>query len=325
MTDIIQQYRDVKPKLERLRVNIESVLKQIIDDKKVPLFSIESRLKDESSLASKAVRKHFENELDKVDDLCGIRVICYYQEDIKSICDIVEKEFCVLKKENKKDSLNDNQFGYTSYHYVVSLKEEWLSHPAARGLEGVRAEIQIRTMLMHTWAAISHKLLYKRESDVPAQFKRQLNRLSALIELADEQFDAIKNVKIQLVGEVSEKNSAVQVFSELTSDALVYIYQRYFENRKYDEEDISELLEEVRGAGFDFNNLVDKVELCLPVLDDLEREEAADDGDSLPMWSFTGAIRTILDLTSDSYFAERAEIFPEDYYTLTKKYRDRLR
>ena len=326
MTDIIQQYRDVKPKLERLRVNIENVLKQIIDEKKIPLFSIESRLKEESSLANKVVRKHFENELEKVDDLCGVRVVCYYQEDIKNICDIVEREFVVLQKDNKKDSLDDNQFGYTSYHYVVSLKEEWLSHPAARGLDGVRAEIQIRTMLMHTWAAISHKLLYKRENDVPAQFKRQLNRLSALIELADEQFDAIKNVKIQLVSEVSESNSAVQVFAELTSDALVYIYQRYFSDRRYDEEDIPEILEEIRGAGFDFNKLVEKVELCLPVLDEFEREEATPDVESFPMWSFSGAIRTILDLTSDSYFAERLEVFPEDfYYTLTKKYRDRLR
>lgn len=324
MTDIIQQYRDVKPKLERLRVNIEDVLKQILDEKKIPLFSIESRLKEESSLANKFVRKQFENELDKVDDLCGIRVVCYYQEDIRSICDIVEKEFDIIQKDNKKDSLDDNQFGYTSYHYVVSLKEEWLSHPTARGLDGVRAEIQIRTMLMHTWAAISHKLLYRRENDVPAQFKRQLNRLSALIELADEQFDAIKNVKIQLVSEVSANNSAVQVFSELTSDALVYIYQRYFENRKYDEEGVSKLLEEIRGAGFDFNKLVEKVELCLPVLDDLEREEATADVDSFPMWSFSGAIRTILDLSSDSYFAERAKFFPEGFYMLTKKYRDRL-
>lgn len=324
MKDVIQQYKDVKPLYERLRVNIKDVLDQILSEKKIPLFSIESRLKEEGSLANKTVRKQYEGSLDKIDDLCGVRVICYYQEDIESICSVVEEEFDVLQKENKKDALNDNQFGYTSHHYVVSLKKEWLSHPGARGLEGLRAEIQIRTMLMHTWAAISHKLLYKRESDVPPQFKRQLNRLSALIELADEQFDAIKNVKVLLVGELSESKSALREFQELSSDALVYIYQRYFSDRRHDDSEIPDLLEEIRSAGFDFNELVEKVELCLPILGDMEKEEAAETHDKTPMWKFSGVIRTILDLTSDAYFNPRAEAFQEDFYRITQKYRDLL-
>lgn len=60
--------------------------------------------------------------------------------------------------------------------------------PLFRDCDGLKVEEQLRTILMHVLAAISHKLLYKRENDAPNVLKRKLNRLSALIELADEQF-----------------------------------------------------------------------------------------------------------------------------------------
>lgn len=330
MSEIIDQFRDAKPKLERLRQNIESVIKQIIGERNIPVFGIESRIKNEESFVGKVARKSYSAPLDEIDDLCGVRVICYYQEDIENICDIVESEFEVLQKDNKKDALNDNQFGYTSYHYIVRLKNEWLAHPGARGLGGFRAEIQIRTMLMHTWAAISHKLLYKREADVPPQFKRQLNRLSALIELADEQFDAIKNVKVKLVEKLTENKLNLEDFSELSSDSLVAIYNRYFSDRAHDDNHIPSLLEEIREAGFNFKDLVEKIELCLPILTNFEKEEVEYEtgvgGErELPKWHFSGAVRTILDLTSDKYFESRAETFPPEIVAITEKYRRLIR
>ncbi|WP_448649961.1 GTP pyrophosphokinase [Pseudomonas fluorescens] len=326
MSDIISQYKEVKPKFERLRKNIASVLEQIIHEKKIPTFAIESRLKDEESLSSKVMRKSYTSPLDEIDDLCGIRVICYYQEDISNICSIIEQEFEILQKENKKDSLDDNQFGYSSYHYVVKLKENWLNHPNARGLNNLRAEIQIRTMLMHTWSAISHKLLYKREADVPYQFKRQLNRLSALIELADEQFDSIKNIKTQYIEELSHSNTGTTDDTSLSSDSLIAIQQRYFNNRNYQDGEIPGLVDEIRFAGFNLKQFIVNLERCLPILADMEKEESVQAEMELPLWSFAGAIRTILDLTSDDYYSHRGAAYPEDESSIiTNKYRKILR
>ncbi|GLH49983.1 GTP pyrophosphokinase [Pseudomonas lactis] len=326
MSDIISQYKEVKPKFERLRKNIASVLEQIIHEKKIPTFAIESRLKDEESLSSKVMRKSYTSPLDEIDDLCGIRVICYYQEDISNICSIIEQEFEILQKENKKDSLDDNQFGYSSYHYVVKLKENWLNHPNARGLNNLRAEIQIRTMLMHTWSAISHKLLYKREADVPYQFKRQLNRLSALIELADEQFDSIKNIKTQYIEELSHSNTGTTDDTRLSSDSLIAIQQRYFNNRNYQDGEIPGLVDEIRFAGFNLKQFIVNLERCLPILADMEKEESVQAEMELPLWSFAGVIRTILDLTSDDYYSHRGAAYPEDESSIiTNKYRKILR
>jgi ppGpp synthetase/RelA/SpoT-type nucleotidyltranferase len=322
MSDIIQQYRELKPKFERLKNNIDSVLKQILSERSIPVFAIETRLKDEASLSSKIARKSYGSALDEIDDLCGVRVICYYQEDISNICGIVDDEFEIIRRENKKEALHDDQFGYASYHYVVTLRKEWFAHASARGLEGMRAEIQIRTMLMHTWSAISHKLLYKREADVPPQFKRQLNRLSALIELADEQFDSIKNIKIKLIDDLSGAEQDPGISAELTSDSLMALYNRYFIGRINSEYDIPDLIEEIRLAGYDLQQLVKKIELCLPFLDDMEREEFSNTNSTPPVWAFSGAIRTILDLVSDEYYESRASSMPSFTCEIRDKYKE---
>ncbi|WP_341782743.1 (p)ppGpp synthetase [Pseudomonas putida] len=319
MTTTIQLYNELKPKLDRLKTNIESALNQTIGQQSIPLFAVESRIKDEKSLTDKIEKKRYSSPLEQIEDLCGIRVICYYQEDISKICDIVEREFSILKKEDKRTTLNEDQFGYTSCHYIVQLRDDWLTHPGARGLEGLKAEIQIRTMLMHAWAAISHKLLYKKEDDVPVQIKRQLNRLSALIELADEQFDAIKEEKTKISDSIANSLGIDGPSPELTSDSLVAIWQKYSPEREFQDSDVSELLEQIRLAGYDFKELVINIEKCLPILPKMEKEEAEVADESLPMWTFGGLIRTVLDLTSDNYYHDRKQYFAAD--DINERYR----
>jgi len=67
------------------------------------------------------------------------------------------------------------------------LKEE-----AWEPFKDFRAEVQVRTVLQHAWAAIEHRLQYKANKGIPRSIKRQFYRLSALLELADEEFMAIR-------------------------------------------------------------------------------------------------------------------------------------
>jgi len=322
LTTTIQLYNDLKPKLERLKSNIESALTHTISEASIPLFSVESRIKDDQSLTDKIEKKRYSSPLEQVEDLCGLRVICYYQEDISKICEIVEREFKILEKEDKRTTLNEDQFGYTSCHYIVQLRDDWLVHPGARGLDGLKAEIQIRTMLMHAWAAISHKLLYKKENDVPPQIKRQLNRLSALIELADEQFDLIKEMKSKITNDILNDQNISNSTPALSADSLLALWKRYSPEREFQDTDASSLLEEIRLAGYDFKELIENIEKCSPIMASLEQEEAAEADETLPMWTFGGFIRTILDLTSDTYYESRNT--PSTIDELTQKYRSQL-
>jgi putative GTP pyrophosphokinase len=59
--------------------------------------------------------------------------------------------------------------------------------------KGMRAEIQVRTLLQHTWASIDWKFRYKEEREAPRELRRRLFRISALLEAADNEFSSVKH------------------------------------------------------------------------------------------------------------------------------------
>jgi hypothetical protein len=58
--------------------------------------------------------------------------------------------------------------------------------------------VQVRTVLQHAWASISHALQYKQEDDIPRALRRRLARISALLEVADEEFAELNREHNQL-------------------------------------------------------------------------------------------------------------------------------
>ena len=63
-------------------------------------------------------------------------------------------------------------------------------------------ELQIRTTLQHSWAEIEHGLGYKSQYEIPKDIRRRLTRLSASLELLDEEF-------VHIAKEVDEYNKGI--------------------------------------------------------------------------------------------------------------------
>jgi len=126
--------------------------------------------------------------------LCGLRVITYTLSDVKRVCALIEREFTLAPQHtvDKAKLLAPAEFGYRSRHFVGQLSPTRNTLAEWKRFAGLFAEIQVRTVLEHAWAAIDHALRYKRDEDVPTEQKRTLFRLSALLELADEDFDKLK-------------------------------------------------------------------------------------------------------------------------------------
>lgn len=322
MSELKTEYLSVQALYRRMLDEVKRAISKLVEEKNIDLFNIEGRVKTFESLESKISKKPHVNSFNDIEDLCGIRVICYYLSDLNLIGEIISDEFVVLSSSDKQKEIEDDRFGYSSRHFIVKLKDEWLSTPLLRGLEDLKIEIQVRTMLMHSWAAISHKLLYKHEDDAPREVKRNLSKLSALIELADEQFDTIKDMKIEYQSTYTPSDGKKTINEPLNSDNLLSLISMYSPNRKVDNDKIPMLLEEIKRFDQSASEFEQRILKCLPYIDQMESEEAEyNDSSSLPMWNTSGFCRTILDLTCDDYFNSRWGSDMSGISEITSKYR----
>ena len=175
---------------------VESLIRDLLPAARVQIQSITSRVKDRESLERKLGGPGRTYDcLDEVTDLVGLRVITYFAGDVEAVCEMIEREF-QLDRANSVDKgkhLDPDRFGYLSVHYIVSLDKSRAALTEYRGFAGLKAEIQIRSVLQHAWAEIEHDLGYKGTVDVPAPVRRRFSQLAGLLELADDQFGRIRS------------------------------------------------------------------------------------------------------------------------------------
>ena len=124
-----------------------------------------------------------------ITDLVGLRIITYFEDDIDKIAEIFKTEFDIdFPNSVDKRLVESDKFGYRSLHYVASLSEERAKLTEYKKYKGLKFEVQIRSILQHSWAEIEHDLGYKGENEIPKTAKRTFYRVAALLEQADIEF-----------------------------------------------------------------------------------------------------------------------------------------
>ena len=212
MTDLdatLEAYSRRRPLQSEFTERLKELMAQLLRTRGVAIHALEARTKDLGSFREKIVRsgKSYAEPLQDVTDLSGLRVIAYYADDVRVVEDLVRHEFAVDEAHSgdKAVLLEPNEFGYQSFHFVVRLSAGRAQLAEWRHLSHLTAEIQVRSVLQHAWAAISHKLQYKREVDAPLQLRRRLFRLSALLELADDEFKSLRDSTGDLAREIQRE------------------------------------------------------------------------------------------------------------------------
>jgi ppGpp synthetase/RelA/SpoT-type nucleotidyltranferase len=176
---------------ELLRAELAALLAV---DHEVKVHSVTLRIKSRASLAHKLARPDRSyRSLWSVTDLIGLRVIVYFEDAVDRIGKLLEAhlpiDFAHSIDKRRRDSTT---FGYRSLHYVchaaTAASDDGRALPAEASFE-----VQVRTVLEHAWAEIEHDLGYKSGAAVPANVQRRLHRLAGLLELADQEFGAIRD------------------------------------------------------------------------------------------------------------------------------------
>ena len=124
-----------------------------------------------------------------------------------AIAKVIEDEFAIdqAKSVDKRSALDPDRFGYLSLHYVVALSTTRAGLAEYADLAGLKAEIQIRSILQHSWAEIEHDLGYKTQREIPSSIRRDFSRLAGLLELADAEFMRIRSRISDYTEEVSKQ------------------------------------------------------------------------------------------------------------------------
>ncbi len=202
---------------------------------------IEGRVKDRKSCIDKFERKYLDgfesnvsidNIKDKITDFVGIRIICYYEDEIEKIEKIIRENFEVLEKTDKTQELkNSNTFGYKGVHLDVKLSSERIKLDEYKTVSQFPVEIQIRTIIQHAWSSLDHKIIYKNERS--PEITRAAERLAALFEIADSEFLRLRDETQKQEKISEEKIKASEDKTQKSSEIVSFITFKSFLNLKF--------------------------------------------------------------------------------------------
>jgi GTP pyrophosphokinase len=278
MASLRNQYDAIRETAAKFCEKLREVVQALLSDNGVSLgVPLESRVKSWESIIEKTARLSLKpKDISQLNDLVGLRVILLFRRDVTKVCSLLSDCFSVVSREDASVRLAEAEFGYQSLHYIIKLPEGWLSVPVYREFRDLKAEIQVRTLAQHIWAAGSHILQYKHEAGVPIPVRRSIYRVSALLETVDLEFERVLAERESYISRLRELPA-----TDLNVDLLARILdQRLPQEDKMESEPYSELLDDLRH--FHLNNSRDLSELiskhCDAALDTSRQHTASDPG-----------------------------------------------
>lgn len=150
-----------------------------------PIEHVKIRMKSASSMAAKLVRRGFEptfeNAVENIDDIAGMRVICSFTPDIYKIAEIISLRSDISVIKIKDYIKNPKSNGYRSLHMILGVPV-FLSNE----IKQTKVELQIRTIAMDFWASLDHKIRYKFEGSAPQNINDDLFECAEIVARLDK-------------------------------------------------------------------------------------------------------------------------------------------
>jgi len=228
---IIELYESEKPIFlawgDFIKTSIESSISELGHSCgsmiKIPVVP---RVKENKSLIDKALYrgKAYSDPYSEITDKVGCRFVVLTLDEINIINSIVEGcdlwEISKDKDFEKEREEKPEFFTYQSVHYIIRSNSD-LMHGVIPIPKGTPCELQIRTLLQHSYAELSHDVAYKKETHVSPEMRRIFARSMALIETTDLLF---REVHTMVDDDKRVFNEFIEIFSK-TDDYKDYVYK----------------------------------------------------------------------------------------------------
>ena len=174
--DCIQPYQNA---CQIMRAKLEVLNGSLYQKSSIsPIHNIQERIK---------AKKSIEKKLEKLghSDIAGIRVICYFIDDIYNLVNALKRQSELIFIREKDYIQNPKPNGYRSYHVIIAVPVYYLDT-----MEYFPVEIQLRTMTMDLWASMEHRVCYKKLPEHREELAEAFCQYADILGKIEEQFEA---------------------------------------------------------------------------------------------------------------------------------------
>lgn len=183
---VIQPYTDA---MNLILTRLDILNHQAGDrDEPQPIHSITSRIKEKDSIEKKLRKKHSDGSVRDaralLKDIAGIRVICFFEHDIRLLAGCLKKQADLIVISEKDYIKNPKPNGYRSFHLILGVPIYHLD-----GMEYYPVEIQFRTISMDFWAAMEHRICYKNQPFNEMEMRSAFLQYSDILEKMEKSFE----------------------------------------------------------------------------------------------------------------------------------------
>jgi ppGpp synthetase/RelA/SpoT-type nucleotidyltranferase len=189
------RYAEAVAGMDEFGQAIKGLIMELLRHNGVKFHTVDFRVKTEESARRKldAPDSGYRG-FASLHDLLGLRVTCYFADEVDRVAEIIEQEFtCDPKRSvDKGQQLGVREFGYRSVHRVARMNKRRAALAEYDRYKNLRFEVQIRTVVQHAWAEIEHDLGYKADT-IPEPMSRRFSMLAGVLELVDYEFKALRD------------------------------------------------------------------------------------------------------------------------------------
>ncbi|MGI6252387.1 MAG: hypothetical protein ACOYJV_03035 [Aminivibrio sp.] len=187
-----RKYMEKYSLYEEFAERITNLLQNLIEGEGIEVYNVHGRAKSPGEFIRSSGFPGMNDGpvLSGIPDLCSIKILVSFPDDVAKVEQIIHKEFLVdMSRSIPLSSLDaPDRFGYPSVSYVLTLNSERGSLREWEKYRETPFTLEIRTVIQEVWASNAPKVSLPTDSATKKKMQRRLFRLSALLEEADEGF-----------------------------------------------------------------------------------------------------------------------------------------
>ena len=170
--DYLKEYKPLKELYRDFSYTIKFILENLLRKNSFKYQAITCREKSEKSLKDKLETVKKIKSVKDIDDLAGCRIIFYLDNDVQRVIQYLQNEFVVVKQ-----NLKYSDDSYNALHLIVKLNQDRLKLSEYERFSGLKCEIQLTTVLYHSWSELAHDVIYKPEKSLSEFDKRAFDSI----------------------------------------------------------------------------------------------------------------------------------------------------